>query len=139
MCWDCFTQYTDAPVLNERVHVVYNLIAAQKGAAEYSPLLHCIVADMNLNDDDFSFDAGDAGWLREHYDATEPWERDIFDGLKALSEPERATAVAMHWGYISPSGELRADLVDAKAIGGEAIYAVDDEDQSDDPGWEEPI
>ena len=107
MCWDCFKKYTDAPVVNDRVLAVYRQIAAQEGEADYSMLLHIIVADMNVEDCWFDVDDADE---RKRYDAAEPWERDIFDSLKALSEAERATAIAMDWGYISESGELRADL-----------------------------
>lgn len=109
MCWDCFKQYADAPVINDRVVAVYRQIAARDGDADYSSLLHLSVSDMNVEDDWFAFDADGNESLRQRYDAAEPWERDIFDALAALSEAERATAIAMDWGYFDEAGALRAD------------------------------
>jgi hypothetical protein len=106
MCWSCFKLYADEPVINENVIAAYKQIKGKD--ADASRLVHHIVADMNLDDSDFDLVAN--SYLRERYAEAETWERDIFDALKALSEPERATAVAMDWGYIKPDGTLREDL-----------------------------
>lgn len=116
MCWDCFKRYTDAPVVNERSVNVYRMIEKAAGDPDSSNLLHIIVADMNVEDKqfdltgEFDYGADNAAWLLRTYDLAEPWERGIFDALAELTEEERATAVAMHWGYIREDGELRTDL-----------------------------
>ena len=110
MCWDCFKQYADAPVVNERVVAAYRLILAGKDGDDPTALYHILVDDMNV--DDCYFDGtfnGDDG-IRRSYDEAPAAVRAVFDALAALTEEERATAVAMEWGYISPSGELREDL-----------------------------
>jgi hypothetical protein len=106
MCWSCFKLYADEPVLNDNVLAAYHKIRGKD--ADASTLVHHIVADMNLDDGDFDLVAHP--YLRDRYADAEQWERDIFDALKDLSEPERATAVAMDWGYILPDGTLREDL-----------------------------
>ncbi len=106
MCWGCFKEYTDHPVVNERVVAVYRLLANRGDAAD-SSLLHIIVADMNV--DDHWLDLSNEHQQRT-YDRAEEWERAIYDGLAALSEDERATAVAMEWGYLQPDGTRRAGL-----------------------------
>lgn len=105
MCWSCFKLYADAPVVNERVLAAYRQI--KDTDASSSPLLHIYVGDMNLDDHFFE---SPSRYALGVYDEAEQWERDIFDALKELSEAERATAVAMEWGYIEVDGTLREDL-----------------------------
>jgi hypothetical protein len=62
---------------------------------------------MNLEDEWFD---SPTYLTAESYATSEQWERDIFDALKELPEAERATAVAMEWGYIMEDGTLREDL-----------------------------
>ena len=64
---------------------------------DYSTLLHVIVADMNV--DDRHFDLIDDADLAQTYAEAEPWETAIFDALAQLTEEERATAIALEWGY----------------------------------------
>jgi hypothetical protein len=112
MCWSCFKQYTDEPVVNDRVVAAYKLIAAQGEEAHFSPVLHAIVADMNVDDWLFDLSGRDEDSVDrtlDYHTATE-WERSIFDALAALTEEERATAVAMEWGYVDERGVKRADL-----------------------------
>ena len=160
MCWQCFKEYTDAPVVNERVQAAYDLIVATSAGAvaygfddpgdwtlrptkgsspvvmydlrtmnlpcpeandpHFSTLLHVIVADMNVDDCFFDIDDEEDSY-RDRYDAAEQWERDIFDSLAALSEAERATAIAMEWGYIARDGTLRPDLTDTTTARAEAL------------------
>jgi hypothetical protein len=100
MCLSCFKEYTVDPVVNERVVAAADLIAASP-EADFSTLLHIMVSDMNV--DDHWFDLDREG-LRERYDAADGWERSIFDALSGLTEAERATAVAMEWGYFDREG-----------------------------------
>lgn len=123
MCWSCFKKYADEPVVNDRVVAVARLIRDVGEEGHFSPLLHIMVEDMNLEDGWFdlanrpinmetetSADWRDRMTRRRSYDNAEQWERDIFDALAALSEAERATAVAMDWGYVDLAGKLREDL-----------------------------
>lgn len=98
MCLDCFREYTEFPVLTDKVRGVAAYIKANNMADEVdaSTLLHSIVADMNV--DDAHFDLTNPR-IRADYDAAEEWERRMFDILAGLTEPERATAVALEWGY----------------------------------------
>lgn len=107
MCWTCFKRYADTPVMNDAVVAAYRLMKVTNGqAASASSFLHVIVGDMNVDDDVFNLthSAVDGDYV-----FVEPWELSIFSALKALSEPERATAVAMEWGYISEDGTVRED------------------------------
>ncbi len=106
MCWTCFKEYTDAPVVNERVVAAYRMIR-DAGEDAHFGFLHIIVGDMNV--DDWLFDLNNMK-KNEEFANARPWERAIFRSLAALSEPERATAIAMEWGYILPDGTLRAGL-----------------------------
>ena len=101
MCYSCFKKYTDAPVVNERVVAACRLIRARGDEADYSPLLHIHVADMNLEDHWFVIDDDQKMMV---YNDAEDWERAIFDTLAALTEAERATALAMEWGYLDEAG-----------------------------------
>jgi hypothetical protein len=103
MCWTCFKKYTDKPVMNDRVVAAYDLLMDDR--VEDSTFLHVIVGDMNV--DDYHFDlSDDYNWFAGHYSDADQWERDIFDALAALTEEERATAVAMEWGYINRNGTI---------------------------------
>ena len=104
MCLGCFKEYTDAPVVNERVVAACQLIQAQHGEADYSMLLHIHVSDMNLEDHWFDLTDPENASTKQRYDEAADWERAIFDALTALSEAERATAVAMEWGYLDDAG-----------------------------------
>jgi hypothetical protein len=109
MCWSCFKKYADAPIVNDRVLAVYRMIRdSEEDEAEYSRLLHIMVSDMNL--DDYWFE--DGGYSQQTYDDVSDRERDIFNALKDMSEAERATAVAMDWGFIFEDGSLRSDIVE---------------------------
>jgi hypothetical protein len=112
MCWDCFKEYADKPVVNERVVAAYDLMANRDAGS--TTLLHVIVGDMNVDDWFFDLNDPDGKNRMDRYDAAEQWERDIFDALAALTEEERATAVVMEWGYISRDGTLRPDLIDSR-------------------------
>ena len=105
MCWDCFKLYTDKPVINAWVQRAYDLIIATDYAV--SDLLHVIVADMNV--DNYWLSGADEDIGRAYAEAP-PEEQDVFNALAKLTEPERATAVAMAWGYIERDGTLRSDL-----------------------------
>lgn len=107
MCWSCFKLFADEPVVNDRVIALYRAIHATDDEASFSPLLHIYVGDMNLEDHWFDEPTDHTS---EHYANAQQWERDIFDGLKALTEEERATAVAMEWGYIQEDGTLLPGL-----------------------------
>lgn len=89
MCYGCFLQYTDRPVITEGVNAA---VALLRGQDTNTRLLHVIVEDMNVEDCWFMHTPA--------YDAAEQWERDVFDALKPLSEAERATAIAIVDGYI---------------------------------------
>ena len=108
MCYSCFKKYTDAPVVNERVVAACRLIRARGDEADYSPLLHIHVADMHLEDhwfdlpDPEGYPSGPSP--KQRYDEATDWERAIFDTLAALTEAERATALAMEWGYLDEAG-----------------------------------
>ncbi|HJY08444.1 MAG TPA: hypothetical protein VJ323_19140 [Bryobacteraceae bacterium] len=102
MCWTCFQEYADAPVVNARVQTAFDLMAA--APSTNTMLLHVIVEDMNV--EDYFLDKDGSVDRRESYDSAQPYERGIFDALAALSEEERATAVAMRWGYISRDGMM---------------------------------
>jgi hypothetical protein len=96
-------------VVNDRSVNVYRMIAKAAGDPDFG-FLHVIVGDMNVDDWFFDLDDPDAWDLsstasrKRAYDEAEPWERGIFDALAELTEAERATAVAMHWGYFDETG-----------------------------------
>lgn len=116
MCWECFKKYTDKPVWNDRVSAVAAKIKyadERYGEVDSSQVLHAIVADMNVDDWLFDLDQIHEGRQEAHAEAKQ-WERDIFDALKELTEEERATAVATHWGYIDMHGRIRKDIDDAE-------------------------
>lgn len=104
MCMGCFNEYTDAPVVNDRVLAVYDLLANAPGDPDFG-FLHVVVGDMNLDDWLFDLDDPDNSWRADEYPKAEQWERAIFDALAALTEAERATAVAMYWGYFGRDGK----------------------------------
>lgn len=115
MCWECFTKYTDAPVWNNRVAAVAAKIAyadERYGEVDSSPLLHAIVADMNVDDERFEYDLVDPPDIVLDAD---PWEQAIFWELADLSVEERATAVATHWGFIDQHGRVRQDIDDEQS------------------------
>ena len=97
MCWTCFKQYTDKPVYNFWVYTVYQYLRDQ---GEHWERLHHIIDDMNVDDVDFQINLED---IEDH-----EWQ--AYKMLLSLTEAERATAVAMYWGYILPNGSLRKDL-----------------------------
>lgn len=104
MCLGCFEKYTDEPVVNDRVLAVYDLLANAPGEPGFG-FLHVVVGDMNLDDRFFDLDGPDNAWRAEEYPKAEQWERAIFDALAELTEAERATAVAMYWGYFGRDGK----------------------------------
>ena len=97
-----------------------NLSYPKANDPHFSTLLHAIIADMNVDDCFFDIDDEEDSY-RDLYDAAEQWERDIFDSLVTLSEAERATAIAMEWGYIARDGTLRPDLTDTTTARAEAL------------------
>lgn len=66
-----------------------------------------MVGDMNVADEFFDLSQKH---IKERYDAASDDERIAFMLLLSLNEKERATAVAMEWGYISLDGTVRKDL-----------------------------
>lgn len=107
VCLKCFAKYADAPVVNERVQAAYDMLATAPGDPDFG-FLHVIVGDMNVDDWFFDLDDPDNAWRRDAYAEAEPWERELFDALADLTEEERATAVAMEWGYFDRDGVPRS-------------------------------
>lgn len=117
MCWTCFLLYTDQPIINDRVQAAHDAIAASgttRADRAASFLLHVIFADMNVDDWYFEHVQADQG-LHYLYEQAQPWERALFDLLAPLSEPERATVIAIDWGYLDRDGTLRPDIIQRTA------------------------
>ena len=111
MCWDCFKLYADKPVVNAQVQAAYDLIHQEKRGFD---LMHIIIEDMNLGDWLFDLKSEDNSWYAGQYPKAAKYEQDIYDTLASLTEAERATAIAMHWGYIERDGTLRPDIAAAE-------------------------
>ena len=111
MCWGCFQRYTLVPVVNDRVLAMYDELSVPELNLDDSALLHIPVADMNC--DDQLFDLAD-DFIIAMYREASPRERQAFDRLAVLTPQERATAVAMEWGYISRDGVVRPDCLEAE-------------------------
>ena len=105
MCWDCFKNHTDKPVVNAWVQRAYDLITSMDDYQ--TDFLHIIIGDMNVGDYHFNLNREQ---LNMAYEEASLEERVVFDALAKLTEPERATAVAMVLGYIERDGTLRSDL-----------------------------
>lgn len=97
MCLACFKKYADEPVTGAWVDATTAMLRNCPGDPEVG-LLHVIVADMNVDDWFFVLDDPEAPWRKEEYDAAEEWEQQVFSVLAALTEAERATAVARYLG-----------------------------------------
>lgn len=94
-----YEEWIDRPLVNDRVLAVVDLIAQDSDAIHYSLLLHAIVDDCNLEDHCFEGD-----YVTQTYAEVSDHERAIFDALKALSEQERVTAVAIENGALDRYG-----------------------------------
>lgn len=101
MCMSCFKQYTDAPVINERVLNVVKILA-DRNPYKDSDLLHVITSDFNCDDWLFDLDQSD---LEPAYRYAPSDDRRVFDEMAKLTEAERATALAINWGYFDEEGK----------------------------------
>lgn len=94
MCYGCFIDYT--PVVNDRV------IAAARLVEPVDPYgaLHVIVDDFNIEDEHI-LSARDDGDLTSD-------DLALLDAFEKMTEDERASALALHDGFIDETGR---DLV----------------------------
>ena len=98
MCMSCFKEYTDAPVINDRVLSVAKMINRDD---RDSSILHIIIADFNCDDELFELDQSD---LEPAYEFSSADDRRVFDEMAKLTKAERATVLAINWGYFDEEG-----------------------------------
>lgn len=111
MCENCYDSYGAPCVITPDVLETADLIGALYEVCPTGGPLHCALDDWNIDGD------GPFTWEREHMrdyisdgeDGEEEVRRAtaVLDKIDAMTVAERATALAIHWGYITREGKAK--------------------------------
>ena len=101
----CIEEYTDRIIINERVRIARDLFVVidELFLIDFSSYLHAIVEDTNIDDCFFN----EESYCATHKEEAEWWEISIFEALAALTVEERASVLAMYYGYCDIEGNVR--------------------------------
>lgn len=104
MCYGCYEGAGSPAIINDKTKTAAALVAK---VYEYSLVggnAHIVVDDWNLEDDNIRWclDTALAENVHEADDEQLAAERVCLEALLALTPPERASAMALHDGFISP-------------------------------------
>lgn len=107
MCLACYEEYGSPKIDNPTVRAAAEAIGKVYDFADTGGNLHIAIDDWNLDDDDLDF-CGESIAKNDVHEA--PPDQLAAEGyclglLKAMSEDERASALAIHDGFWTPGGE----------------------------------
>lgn len=88
MCYSCYEEYGKPEIITDKTKLAASLIGLVVGSAN----LHIVIDDWNLDDDSVI-------WCIENSDLDEE-EQMCLDNLFALTEDERASAMAIAHGWL---------------------------------------
>lgn len=100
MCYGCWEEAGRPAIVNGRTVAALPLIEAVYAESEVGGALHIVLDDWNLEDDDVAWCASDecaSGQGRPFTDA----EGRCTAAFVAMTEPERASALALYEGFIA--------------------------------------
>jgi hypothetical protein len=102
MCYGCWQEWGEPMIDTPAVRAAAQAIGAVYGFSCVGGNLHVVVDDWNLDDSDLD---SCADLLAENIHEGTPAqlvaERHCFGLLRALTEDERASALALHGGYVA--------------------------------------
>lgn len=104
MCYGCYEEAGSPAIINDKTKAAAVLVAE---VYEYSLVggnAHIVVDDWNLKDDNilWCLDTALAENVHKADDEQLAAERACLEALLALTQAERASAMALHDGFISP-------------------------------------
>lgn len=100
MCEECYEEYGRPEIFNEVTMLAANLIERVYSFSGSGGNLHIQLDDWNIQDRYFNeFEV----WRDDSTDEQIMAEKECFLALKAMTLPERASALAIAEGYIQPT------------------------------------
>lgn len=121
MCISCYHTEYGAPVaLTEKALAAVPLIQAVYAAEGSGGNLHIVLDDWNIEDDSVAYCARrlaegghrSAGWPDDAYAQQLVVERTCVAAFSAMTVEERATALALHDGFITRDGDKTYKILD---------------------------
>lgn len=102
MCYGCYKEYGEPKIVSDETHQAAKLIGQVYESSTVGGNLHIVVDDWNLEDEHLDFCAGA---IEKNYHEIPPecqeTERMCLSALRKLNLEGRASALAIHDGYLS--------------------------------------
>lgn len=103
MCYGCYEEAGHPAIVNEKTRAAAALVAKVYEFSCCGGNAHIVVDDWNLGDENIRWCLDEALTINIHSASAEQLasERECLEALLALTEDERASAMALHDGFLA--------------------------------------